>query len=84
MRFKLKTLLGVMTYLSAVLAIVRYFSIHPIESPIHKINAGLLQANIGNQLHDIELFVWVPVIMLVTYIYFWWLTSTSWKPRHSF
>ena len=77
MRFSLKLLMGVMTYIGAVLAVCRYFSSNPLRLPILPVNFGLLRYKTGTHLHDIELIVWLPVIILVTVSYFRLVTATG-------
>jgi len=75
MKFSLSTLIGFMTYCCAIATVARSYS---FQLPIHWASFGTLRSKIDTRFYDIELTVWLPVLVLAT-ICFFRLVSTPWK-----
>lgn len=80
MRFSLKALFAVANYCSIIFAAIHHFSAFRWDVPVHSVNVGLLRVKIDHQFHDIELVVWLPLLVLVSYFYFR-LSTASWNFR---
>jgi hypothetical protein len=75
------TLIAVVTYCGMISAAIRHFSVYTVRVLSHGANIGMLRARVpDHQLHDIELIVWLPVLVLATYFYFRLVTALT-KPR---
>ncbi|MBP88658.1 MAG: hypothetical protein CMJ64_18415 [Planctomycetaceae bacterium] len=80
MRFCLMTLIAVVTYCGMISAAIRHFSVYVVRVPSHWANIGTMRAKVDHQIHDIELIVWLPVLVLASYFYFR-LSTASWSFR---
>jgi hypothetical protein len=63
MSFSLRALVSFTTFCCVIAALPHYVS---FQLPIHAVNAGILQTQV-QRIHDVELIVWLPVTMLISY-----------------